>query len=633
MSTLAVPAGSRRIALVGNPNCGKSAIFNALTGSRQKVANYPGVTVERKTGRFSSPGGSTVDVVDLPGTYSLRARSPDEEVTRDVVLGRFAHEPPPDIVVCVADATNLRLNLRLALEIRQLGRPVILALNMMDVAKRRGWHIDAAALSAALRMPVVPTVAIRRGGVRGLVEQIDRMATVMAATGTRFGGACAWCAPTPADLRGYRQEVEAVLAEAVRCVGRQPVWTRRIDRVLLHSFLGLGCLLTLLFLMFQAVFGWAEAPMGLIDQAITALQGLVGAALPAGPVRSLLVDGVIAGVGSVVIFLPQILILFFFIQLLEDTGYMARAAFLLDRLMGGVGLHGRAFIPLLSSFACAVPGVMAARTIENRNDRLATIMIAPLMTCSARLPVYTLLIAAFVPDRHVGFGLVGLQGLVMFALYAAGILAALAVAFVLRRLVFHGERQPLLMELPAYRLPSPANVALALFERARIFLRRAGTLIFALMVLLWFLASFPAAPADATGPAIGYSLAGMAGHALAPLVAPIGFGWEMSIALIPGLAAREVVVAALGTVYALSGDGGSLASSLAGVLAADWSLATALAVLAWYVFAPQCLATLSVVRRETNSWFWPAVMLGYMTALAYAAAFVTYRLTLLLDGG
>jgi ferrous iron transport protein B len=459
------------------------------------------------------------------------------------------------------------------------------------------------------------------------------MTAVMAATGTRFGGGCAWSAPTSADLRGFRREVEAILAEAVQGSGRQPVWTRRIDRVLLHPVVGLTCLLALLFLMFQAVFSWAEAPMDLLDQAVTALQGLVAATLPAGPVKSLLVDGVIAGVGSVVIFLPQILILFFFIQLLEDTGYMARAAFLLDRLMGGVGLHGRAFIPLLSSFACAIPGVMAARTIENRNDRLATIMIAPLMTCSARLPIYTLLIAAFVPDRTVALGFIGLQGLVMFALYAAGILSALAVAFVLRRLVFHGERQPLLMELPAYELPRPTNVVLALLERAKVFLRRAGTLIFALMVLLWFLASYPAAPVDATGPAINHSFAGMAGHVLAPLVAPVGFGWEMSIALIPGLAAREVVVAALGTVYALSDTGGSLESSLAGVLAANWSLATALAMLAWYVFAPQCLATISVVRRETNSWLWPTVMLAYMTALAYAAAFLTYRVTLLLGGG
>ncbi len=620
-----------RIALVGNPNCGKTALFNALTGARQKVANYPGVTVERKVGEFLSPAGARVQVFDLPGTYSLRARSPDEEVTRDVVLGRFEHETPPDVMVCVADATNLRLHLRLVLELKKLGRPIILALNMMDVAEARGCCVDAAALSAALGVPVVPTVAIKRTGVVGLLDQIDRSMMVMAGDGPP--APCGWSEPSAHDLRAYHQEVEAILAAALRDAGKPSLATQRIDAALLHPAIGLPFLFLVLFLMFQAVFAWAAVPMDMIDGALGWVQAAAGAALPDGMLKSLITDGIIAGVGSVVIFLPQILVLFLFILILESTGYMARAAFLLDRLMGGVGLHGRAFIPLLSSFACAVPGIMAARTIENRADRLATIMIAPLMTCSARLPVYTLIIAAFVPERTVAGGMIGLQGLVMFTLYAAGILSALAVAFVLKRTIFKGARDPLLMELPAYRLPSPRDILIGLLERARIFLARAGTVIFAIMILLWFLGTFPGAPEGATGPAIDYSFAGMLGHALAPLLAPIGFNWQISIALVPGMAAREVAVAALGTVYALSETGDALSGSLSGVLAADWSLPTALALLAWFVFAPQCVSTLSVVKRETNSWFWMLVMIAYMTLLAYGAAFVTFRVSSALLGG
>ncbi len=631
LSSSALLAVPPRIALVGNPNCGKTALFNALTGARQKVANYPGVTVERKVGEFLSPAGTRVQIVDLPGTYSLRARSPDEEVTRDVVLGRFRHEALPDAMVCVADATNLRLHLRLVLELKKLGRPIILALNMMDVAEARGCRVDAAALSAALGVPVVPTVAIRRNGVVGLLDQIDR--SMMAMTTDLTAAPCDWSEPSARELRAYHQEVESILATALRDAGKPSLATRRIDAALLHPAVGLPFLLLVLFLMFQAVFAWAAVPMDMIDGALGWVQAAAGATLPDGMLKSLITDGIIAGVGSVLIFLPQILVLFFFILILESTGYMARAAFLLDRLMGGVGLHGRAFIPLLSSFACAVPGIMAARTIENRADRLATIMIAPLMTCSARLPVYTLIIAAFVPSRTVAGGMIGLQGLVMFILYAAGILSALAVAFVLKRTIFKGAREPLLMELPSYRLPSPRDILLGLLERTRIFLARAGTVIFAIMILLWFLGSFPAAPDGATGPAIDYSFAGMLGHALAPLLAPIGFTWQIAIALVPGMAAREVAVAALGTVYALSETGDALSGSLAGVLAADWSLPTALSLLAWFVFAPQCVSTLSVVKRETNSWFWMLVMIAYMTALAYGAAFVTFRLSTALLGG
>ncbi|HRJ62123.1 MAG TPA: ferrous iron transport protein B, partial [Azospirillaceae bacterium] len=445
-------------------------------------------------------------------------------------------------------------------------------------------------------------------------------------------GDCGWTEPSSHDLRAYRRRIDEILA-AASTPGEPPLLTRRIDSVLLNPVFGLPFLLLTLFLIFQAVFSWAAFPMDLIDGAVGGVQGWVNETLPEGPVRSLLADGVIAGVGSVVIFLPQIVVLFFFIQLLEDSGYMARAAFLLDRLMGGVGLHGRAFIPLLSSFACAIPGVMATRTIENRADRLATIMIAPLMTCSARLPVYALLIAAFIPEDGRVLGFIGLQGFVLFALYATGVISALLVAFILKRTVFKGEREPLLMELPPYRLPRPRNVMLGLYERAKAFLVRAGTIIFALMVMLWFLASFPGAPDGATGPAIDYSFAGMLGHAIAPILAPIGFGWQVAIALIPGMAAREVAVAALGTVYALSETDEALESSLAAALAADWSLPTALALLAWYVFAPQCLPTLGVVRRETNSLFWPIAMFVYMMTLAYAAAFVTYRVASAFLGG
>jgi ferrous iron transport protein B len=616
------------VALVGNPNCGKTALFNALTGSRQKVANYAGVTVERKEGVFTSPAGTRVKLVDLPGTYSLRARSPDEAVTRDVVLGKMQNESLPDALVCVADATNLRLNLRLVLELKKLGLPIILALNMMDEAEKLGMAVDASELSAALGLPVVPTVAIRKEGIQGLLNQIDRTLPVVEAEGLApHHGACEWTEPTSHELRDYHREVEAILAQAISRPASEHTATRRMDKLFLHPAAGLLILLALLFFMFQAVFTWAAGPMDLIDAGIGLLGKTISETLPEGLLRSLLVDGVIAGVGSVVIFLPQIVVLFFFIQLLEDSGYMARAAFLLDKLMGGVGLHGRAFIPLLSSFACAVPGIMASRTIENRADRIATIMIAPLMTCSARLPVYTLIIAAFVPNKMVLGGWIGLPGLVMFGLYAAGILSALIVAFFLKQTFLKGAREPLLMELPAYRLPRPRNVALGLYDRAKAFLTRAGTTIFALMVIVWFLASFPAPPEGATEPAIHYSIAGHIGHALEPILSPIGFNWQIAMALVPGMAAREVAVGVLGTIYALSDTGDALQSSLAGVLSQSWSLPTALSLLAWYIFAPQCLATLGVVKRELNSWLWPALMFVFLTTLAYLAAFATFRLS------
>ena len=611
------------IALVGNPNCGKTALFNALTGGRQKVANYPGVTVERKQGMFETASGRRVCVLDLPGTYSLRARSPDEAITRDAVLGQLVNEEAPDLVVCVADATNLRLALRLVLELKKVGRPIVLALNMFDIAERRGIGIDMDKLSRDLGIPVVSTVAVRCSGAAGLLRQIDRLAP-----GSGGNGPGGWHEPTAEQVRSAHREAERILKACVTVPGRPDIWTMRLDRVLLHPVAGIMILLAVLFLIFQAVFVWAVPAMELIAMGFDALAAATQARLPEGMLRSLLTDGLISGVGSVLVFLPQIMILFLFINLMEDFGYMARAAFLMDRIIGGVGLHGRAFIPLLSSFACAVPGIMATRVINNRRDRLATIMIAPLMTCSARIPVYTLLIAAFVPHRSVA-GFVNLQGLVMFGLYAAGIVSAFAVAFVFRKRVWRGASEPFIMELPAYKLPNLRDVLMGVLLRARIFLRRAGTIILEMIILIWFLSTVPGAPPGATEPAINYSFAGIIGHAVQPVLAPIGFNWQIAIALIPGMAAREVAVAALGTVYAI---GGGEAGALGNTLAAQWSMATAFALLAWYIFAPQCAATLAVVKRETNSWRWPFIMFVYMMVLAYIAAFIVYNVTTALGG-
>jgi ferrous iron transport protein B len=627
----AVAAPQLSLSLVGVPNCGKTALFNRLTGSRQKVANYPGVTVERKEGRFIGPrSGRTYRVVDLPGAYSLEPTTLDEAIARDVVLGRHAAEPAPDLLVCVVDATNLRLNLRLVLELKRLGRPMIVALNMSDVAAQRGYQLDRAALERALGVPVIPTVAVRAGGERELVEAIDAYGVAERALAPERAPLAPPAAPGVAEIEATQREVRRVLTDSGYRVPARLEALARLDAVVLHPVAGPLLLASVLFLMFQAVFSWAKAPQNLINLGVQSLSHWLTGVLPEGPLRGLLLDGVVAGTGSVLVFLPQILILFLFILALEDSGYLPRAAFMLDRLMGRVGLSGRAFIPLLSSFACAIPGIMSARTIPSSRDRLATIMIAPLMTCSARLPVYALLIGAFIPQRAIG--VFNLRGLVLFALYLAGVVSALGVAFVLKHTVMRGEYRPLLLELPEYRLPHLSNLLLGLWERTRIFLTRVGTIILALMVVLWFLASFPAPPAGATGPAIQYSIAGMLGHALQFVFGPIGFNWQISIALVPGLAAREVAVSALGTVYAMSGAS-DVAGTLTPVIAQTWSMATGLSLLAWYVFAPQCMSTLAVVKRETNSWRYPLYMAAYLFALAYLGALVTYRVTLLLGGG
>jgi ferrous iron transport protein B len=620
------------IALVGNPNCGKTALFNLLTGARQKVANYAGVTVERKVGLARLADGRTISVVDLPGSYSLNPATPDEEVMLEVIEGRRAGERAPDAIVAVVDATNLRMNLRLVLELRQLGKPLIVALNMADVAREQGLEIDVGWLSQELGCAVVETVAVKHNGHVHLLQQLQLQLSALAAS----AGVSAAPHPVSVSHPGsaeLQKEVRRILALVAPQAPQVDRFQHRLDSVAMHPVWGLVLLAAVLFLIFQAVFSWANLPMDAIKSTMAAVGEWTLAHMEDGPLRSLLVDGVIAGVGGVLVFLPQILILFFFILLLEDSGYLPRAAFLLDNLMGKVGLSGRAFIPLLSSFACAIPGIMATRTIANWKDRLATIMVAPLMTCSARIPVYALLIGAFVPNRTVGW--FDLRGLTLFGLYVAGVVGAMAVAWIFKRVWMKTGYQPLMLELPPYRVPSLRNLGLGLWERARIFMSRVGGIIFSLMVVLWFLSTFPGPPAgwDASqGPAIQYSLAGMLGHALQVVFAPIGFNWQISIALVPGLAAREVAVGALGTVYSLSAADNGVADALSPVIAQGWSLATAYALLAWYVFAPQCLSTLAVVRRETNSWKYPLAMALYLFALAYAAAWATYRLTLWMGG-
>ncbi|WP_022682472.1 ferrous iron transporter B [Sphingobium bisphenolivorans] len=605
------------VALVGNPNAGKSALFNALTGARQKLGNYPGVTVERKAGRLPLSDGRPIELVDLPGTYSLNPTSPDEQVTRDVVLGRQHGERLPDALVVVVDASNLDNHLRFALELIALGRPTVVALNMVDLAARDGLELDPEALARELGVPVISTVAVRKRGLDTLRTELEAM----------LDGAPSRQRPPAAPEAFDRLRGEARRIARAAIVRETPSrrLTAVVDRVALHPVSGLALLLALLFIMFQAVYAWSEAPIAMIEGLAQAASDAATQALPDGLLRSFLVDGVINGVGSVVVFLPQILILFSFILMLEATGYMVRAAFLMDGLMARVGLSGRAFIPLLSSFACAVPGIMATRTIADPKDRLTTILIAPLMTCSARLPVYAVIIGAFIPARDVGLG-IGLQGLVLFCLYVAGIIGAMMAALVLRLTVTKGASGGFLMEMPKYQWPRPQDIALGLWQRAVIFLKRAGTIIFTSTVILWLLLSFPKAPADSGISQVNYSVAGRIANGLNVVLEPIGFNRDISLALIPAMAAREVAVSALATVYSLDADEdeAKLERSLGDRLKDNWPLPTALAFLAWFVFAPQCISTIAVTRRETNGWKWPLFMIGYLFALAYVAAGLTY---------
>ena len=608
-----------RIALVGNPNCGKTSLFNHLTGTRQKVANYAGVTVERKVGTFTLPSGRAVRVLDLPGTYSLDATSPDEAITRDVVLGKITDEQDQDAFLCIVDATNLKLHLGLVLEVIEQGKPILLVLNMMDEARRRGMQINTQKLSQRLGISVVETVAVRNSGIESLMSSLDQQKYRTPNTEL-----------SDVSLSGTQHEkVDQILKDVVVSVDHEDKRTDFLDKIFLHPVWGLLTLAIMMFVVFQAVFAGAAPFMDGIEGFFGWFGEWIGQFISHPLLKSLVVDGIVAGAGGVVVFLPQILILFFFILVLEESGYLPRAAFLLDKLMFKAGLSGRAFIPLLSSFACAVPGIMATRSIQDPRDRLTTIFVAPLMTCSARLPVYALLIAAFIPKTMV-WGFLNLQGLVLFGLYMSGIVSALLVATVLKLFQKDKSQHALLMELPSYRFPDVKSVLIGLLDRAKIFLKRVGGIIFALSILLWFLCTFPQAPEGATLPPIDYSFAGMLGHLMQPIFAPLGFNWQICIALIPAMAAREVLVASLGVVYALSvTDEDAVAKGLETLITTGdlkWSLATGLSLLVWFIYAPHCLATLATVRRETGSWKTVAGMTIYLFGLAYMMAFLTYQI-------
>ena len=618
------------VALLGNPNCGKTALFNLLTGSRQKVANYSGVTVERKEGQLSLESGKNIRILDLPGAYSLYPRSLDERVTCNVLLGRAEGEKRPDLVLCILSAMNLRRNLRLVLAAKRLGLPCVVVLNMVDIAKRQGVQIDTAALSQELGLPVITSVGIQSDGANGIksfLSQLDWRNLNHLRTGT--GDATL---ENVASHIAHGESDNIQVQRILQNLGLNQIipdhLSDRLDRVLLHPVLGPMILVALLFFIFQAVFSWAAVPMELIKTTIEYLGVQLSEVLPNTWLRSLLINGILAGLGGVVIFLPQILILFFFILLLEESGYLPRAAYLLDRVMGSVGLSGRSFIPLLSSFACAIPGIMATRSISNARDRLVTILIAPMMTCSARLPVYALLISAFIPEQKL-WANIDLQGLVLFLLYLSGIFGAMAVAWVLKRFTSEQFRMnALMMELPSYHMPRLGNLAISLWQRAEIFLRRVGGIILLMTIGLWVLSSFPLPPEGATLSPIQYSFAGMLGQGLAHIFSPIGFNWQISIALVPGMAAREVVVSSLATVYALSSSSADAAEALIPLISSGWSLATALSLLAWFVFAPQCLSTIAAVKRETGGWKIPIIMLSYLFGLAYIASFITYRIAI-----
>lgn len=601
----------KNIALVGNPNCGKTSLFNTLTGTRQKVANYAGVTVERKEGSFKLPSGDAIRVLDLPGTYSLKPSSLDEEVTRAVCLGELKGEILPDIFICVVDATNLSLHLSLVLEVRALNRPMILVLNMMDEVKKRGISIDKDKLSQLLGIPVVEAVAVKTKGIQDLINQLEQKNLFIT--------------PYHSELSHFEQ-VKQITKQVILNNDSGDKRTAFLDKIFLHPVLGLVILTLTMFVMFQAVFIWATPFIEFIENFVAWLSDFIGPLIQHPLLKSLVVDGVIAGAGSVLAYMPQILILFFFILMLEESGYLPRAAFLLDKLMSKAGLSGRSFIPLLSSFACAIPGIMATRSISSERDRLATIMIAPLMTCSARLPVYALLIAAFIPNQLI-YGWLSLQGLVLFGLYMSGIVSALLVSVFLKLVRKDKTESIFIFELPTYRIPDIRNIALGLYDRATIFLKRVGGIIVALSILLWVLVTFPQPPDNASMPAINYSLAGQLGHLIHPIFAPIGFTWEICIALIPAMAAREVVIAALGVIYAMSGDEDTVTQSLLSQISGPdgWGLATGLSLLVWFIFAPHCLATLATIRRETGSWKQPIIMATYLFALAYIFSFITYQ--------
>ena len=599
-----------RLALLGAPNCGKTSLFNALTGGRAKVANYPGVTVEYRKGEFDLPNGQAVELLDLPGVYGDCGHSMDERVAIDAVRGNLEGERQPDALIFMMDASHITTHLHNVLQAKNYGLPVVLVLNMMDMAARDGIDIDIQQLEAVLGIPVISCVAVRSSGRAHLLDFLSEW------TGDVLHGSAALPEPEPLTLKDLQAKARTITGGAVSRIQQAETSTQRIDKIVLHPVMGLLLLLTILFVMFQAVYTWSGPAMSIIEGGIGLLQTAVTAITPDNWVRSLISDGIIAGVGSVIIFLPQIIILFAFILLLEASGYMARAAFLVDTLMAKVGLNGRAFIPLLSSFACAIPGIMAARTIEQERDRLTTILIAPLMTCAARWPVYFLIIGAFIPAKKIG--IFSQQGLVAFGLVIVGIVFAMIMAFIFKRTLMKGAKSTLLIELPSYKAPVIKDYLRGLWDRAMIFISRAGRIIMPASVAIWFLASYPA---NATG--IAQTFAGKIGSVIEPFLKPIGFNLEIAISLIPAMAAREVAVSSLATIYALND---TQTDALSGIIAADWTFPTALAFLAWFVFAPQCLSTFAIIKKETNGWKWPLFAFGYLFVLAYAAAGLTYHM-------
>ncbi len=631
------------IVVAGNPNAGKTSLFNSLTGLRQKVANYPGVTVESKSGHWSiSPDLPPARLIDLPGLYSLDATSLDEKIASDILLDRAQ----ADAIIVVVDSTNLVRNLYLAMQLIETGQAVVIALTMFDLAERSKLKIDVGKLSAALNVPVVPVVAKRGRGLKELAGAVLKVASHLPAKDTGHLRVAEATPPTAFPSRDQTSNlikryahIERIVSDAVETTDAgKPGVSERIDRLVTHRFLGPLILLLVMLLVFQAIFSWASLPMSLIDNVFSGLAELVRTHLPAGIFTDLLTDGIIAGVGGVVAFLPQILLLFLFISLLEDSGYMARAAFLMDRLMRAVGLHGKAFVPLLSSFACAVPGIMATRTIENPKDRVATIMIAPFMSCSARLPVYTLIIAAFFSGRTV-LGVVSLGAVIILVMYLLGILVAIIVASILKRTILNAPPPPFVMELPPYRMPNFGNVGHALMTRSSIFLKRAGTVILSISILLWALMAFPRTAAITSFPQneksaqIENSFAGRAGRIIEPVIAPLGFDWKIGIGLISSFAARETIISTLSIVYNVGQDSETRSSSLVETLRnarrADgspiWTPLMGMSLMIFFLLACQCMSTVAVVRRETNTWRWPMFMVGYMMVLAYIASFVTFQ--------
>lgn len=649
------------IALAGNPNAGKTTLFNSLTGLRQKVANYPGVTVERKEGVWKLDE-NPVRLIDLPGLYSLDATSLDEQISSDVLTGKIPDLPAPNAIVAVVDATNLERNLYLVTQLLEYKIPLVVALTMIDATEREETEIDIEKLSQMLGVPVVAVTASTHRGIEELSEQVLEAVHNCPAINFELNGNSN--ESEKAKIFARYNFISNVVQESVKSRETEDEdkakISEKIDRVLTHKFFGLIILVAILLLVFQTIFSWAELPMNLLESGFGALGDAARSVLPEGLLADLIVDGIIAGVGGVLVFLPQILLLFLFISILEDTGYMARAAFLLDKLMSKVGLHGKAFLPLMSSFACAIPGIMATRTIENPKDRLTTILIAPFMSCSARLPVYALMIATFFTGQKI-FGRLSLGAVLMLAMYSLGILVAILVAFILKKTVLKSPPPPFVMELPAYRLPNPRNVLQNMFNNGWMFVKRAGTVILAISIILWGLTTFPRNTVSEEKTAevqtsmseaqkesdeaeiekthreasdhLQNSYAGKIGHLIEPVIQPLGFDWKIGIALISSFAAREVLVSTLGIIYNGDKDANeeseSLISSIQNAKKADgspvWTPLTALTLMVFFVLAIQCMSTIAVVRRETNSWSWTLFMVGYMTGLAYVAAFITYQ--------